>query len=172
MFPMKVLRLAAVLLALAVAVSALAKNAVSGSLVAKGKPVRLQHAYAYWKTPWNDKTKSDLHVLLTDVPLEVMPKDDAGLSKVAALVREDKLHAVELRFAGDATGALHNAEQGAIFHNAIAPARMGASGVLRYEQVGREGKTLQGKVGFDPAMVENFGWTVDATFEVDVPAKE
>ncbi len=151
-----------------------AQNTAAGTFTVKGASVKFTHAYAFWLAPWNDKTKPNLHVLLTDAPIpeNTIPSNDGGLSKMAALTREMKIHALELRFVGgDTTRLFGGGEQGAVYHSDIQPARFGVSGPLQFTQVSNDGKVLKGKVTFDPELANLFGNTVDASFEVALPSK-
>jgi hypothetical protein len=59
-----------------------------------------KYVYAYWNARFMDPAVQDLYVLLTDVPVtkEQLPTNDDRVSKMAALVRGDKIHVLELHF--------------------------------------------------------------------------
>ncbi|MFH0911128.1 MAG: hypothetical protein V1918_06465 [Planctomycetota bacterium] len=149
------------------------KDSVSGAFVVKDKSTQFKYVYAYRKAQRMDPSKSDLYVLLSDiaVPSDALPAKEEALSKIAQLVRENKIHALELRFNTGGTDKLNDAEQGAVYHNAIAPARNGVSGPLIYRQVSDDGKVLRGEVKMDKDMAGMLGWTADAKFEVALPPK-
>jgi hypothetical protein len=92
-----------VVCAISLAASSLAahgEDRVSGKFTVKGKTTEFHHVYAFWKPRLMDESKVDLYVLLSDeaVSTDTLPKDDEGVSKMAALVRDDKIHALELHF--------------------------------------------------------------------------
>ena len=170
---MKPLRfLAGVFLAGTCVITVFGADRVSGAFTVKGKATELHHVYAFWKPRLMDEAKVDLHVLLWDEAIspEALPKSDDGLAKIAALVREDKIHAIELHFDG-ASDRLFEGEQGAVYHGAIAMARQGETGMLHYqaEKTGTGAKA--GKLFLDREMAEQLGWNVAAGFEISVPTK-
>ena len=148
-----------------------ATDSVSGELTAKGQTTPLTHVYAFRKAGWSAGQKPSLHVLLSDKPLPAatIPKDDEGISKMAALVRDGGVHALELRFVGDDTTKLFDAEQGAIYHVAVSPGRLGVSGALKYEAAKGGPKTVSGRISVDPTTAASFGWSCAASFEVALP---
>lgn len=145
----------------------------AGTFAVKGSSTPFRHAYAYWKdqAPFK-KGVIDLYVLLSDVPVadSALPRNDRAIEKIAEPVRNDKVHAFELHFS-DPARTLDNAENGAAYHNAIAPARHGLNGFFHYQTLKFDGSSLEGKVWMDADAVEPAGWKVDATFEVSVPPK-
>jgi hypothetical protein len=68
---------------------------------------------------------------------------------MAEPVRENKIHAFELHFA-DTGKTLDMAENGAAYHNGVAPARHGINGFFHYQILKFDGTTLEGKVSMDP----------------------
>ena len=145
---------------------------MSGALTAKGESVELKHVYAFWKSRLMDETKMDIHLLLSDqiIAPDYLPANDAGIAKMAGLVRDDKVHALELHFEG-ATNKLFEGEQGAIYHNAIAAARQGVTGMLQYRPDPSVASSIAGSVSVDKEFLEVLGWNCRASFQVTLPAK-
>jgi hypothetical protein len=145
---------------------------VSGSLTAKGATSELRYVYAFWRPNLLDEAKWDLRVLLTDVPLtpDKLPRNDDGVAKMAELVRENKIHAIEIHFDG-ATDKLFSGEQAALYHLAIAMARYGWNGGIEFSASGSDGATRAGKLSTDKDGDETRGWSCSATFQVAVPKK-
>jgi hypothetical protein len=83
--------------------SAFCQDDVSGTFTAKGKTTEFRHVYAFWKPRLMNESKIDLYVLLSDQPIaaDTLPQNDDGVAKMAGLVRDDKIHALELHFEGD-----------------------------------------------------------------------
>src|SRR4051812_33641297 len=106
---------------------------VAGKFTVKGTTVKLAHVYAFWKPRLMHETTSDLYVLISDEPIppDTIQSTDAGVAKMAALVREDKIHAFELHFDGD-TDNLFDGEEAAVYYGGIAVARMGENGAFRF----------------------------------------
>lgn len=119
-----------------------------------------------------DEAKVDLYILLSDEAIApgALPKNDDGVSKIAALVRENRIHAIELHFDGD-SDRLFNGEQGAVYHGAIAMARQGETGMIHYQPDKSGPGAKGGKLFLDREMAEQLEWNVTAAFEVPVPAK-
>ena len=153
-------------------ISSFSQDQVSGSFVVKGKTTTFNYVYAYWNARFMDPAVQDLYVLLTDVPVtkEHLPTNDERVSKMAELVRGDKIHALELHF--DVPGkTLYDASQGAVFHKGISEGRQGASGMLHFQPASFDGKTIDGKMWTDKDE-EGRGWTAQASFKVKVPPKK
>lgn len=170
---MKSLRfLACGLLAGRCIITAYGDDKVSGTFTVKGKPTELHHVYAFWKPRLMDEARIDLYVLLSDEAIlpDALPKNDDGLSKIAALVRENRIHAIELHFDVDGD-RLFEGEQGAVYHSAIAMARQGETGMIHYQPDKSGPGEKAGKLFLDREMAEQLGWNVTAAFEVSVPAK-
>jgi hypothetical protein len=146
---------------------------VTGTFAVKGKSTRLSYAYAFWKDQAPFATRLDLYVLLSDVPLatELLPKNDHANAKIAELVRNDKIHAFELHFA-DPGKTLNGGEEGAVYHNGIAPARHGLNGFLHFQSLKFDGQALEGKVWMEQDTAQSAGFKVDAAFKVKIPPKK
>ena len=153
-------------------VVALCDDHVSGSFTAKGKSVELHHVYAFWRSRVTDESKFDMYVLLSDeiIAPGSLPANDAAIAKMAELVRADKIHAFELHFDG-ATNKLFEGEQGAVYHNAVSPARQGVTGMLQYRPDTSKTSDVAGSVSVDKEFVEILGWNCRANFQVAIPAK-
>jgi hypothetical protein len=145
----------------------------TGTFVVKGKSTRLNYVYAFWKDQAPFATRLDLYVLLSDAPLaaDLLPKNDRANSKIAELVRSDKIHAFELHFA-DPGKTLDSGEEGAVYHNGIAPARHGLNGFLHFQSLKFDGQALEGKVSMDQNTAQSAGFKIDATFKVKIPPKQ
>jgi len=164
--------LAAALLVLAALLPATGfSQEVTGTFVVKGASTPFRYVYAYWKdqAPFK-KDVMNLYALLSDVPVDAgtLPSNDRGNEKMAELVRNDKVHAFELHFS-DLGRTLDNAENGAVYHNGIAPARHGINGFFHYEVLKLDATSLEGNVWMDPDSVAGAEWRVDAKFKVNVP---
>ena len=153
-------------------VVALCDDHVSGNFTAKGKSVELHHVYAFWRSRATDESKFDMYVLLSDqvIAPDSLPANDSAIAKMAELVRADKIHAFELHFDGT-TKRLFEGEQGAVYHNGIAMARQGVTGMLQYRPDRSEASAVAGSVSVDKDFVDTLGWTCSASFQVAIPAK-
>lgn len=153
--------------ALIVSPCAFSGDQVSGKFTAKGKTTEFRHVYAFWKPRLMDEAKIDLYVLLSDeaIAADALPVNDEGVAKMAGLVRDGKIHALELHFDAG-SDKLFAGEEGAVYHGAIAPARMGQIGAFRYTPSGKDSAAKAGKVTADKE-----DWSCSATFQVAVPAK-
>jgi hypothetical protein len=143
---------------------------VSGTLTVKGASTPLTHVYAFWKDQAPFSTDLNLYVFLSDVALndDALPRDDAANSRIAELVRSNKIHAFELHFA-DSGKTLSAGENGAIYHIGVAPARHGIVGFFTYEVVHLDGDTLEGRVRMEPDAPAQSPFKIDATFAVRIP---
>ena|SRR5580700_3997544 len=152
--------------------SAFCQDQVSGTFTAKGKTTEFQQVYAFWKPRLMDESKIDLYVLLSDQPIaaDTLPRNDDGVAKMAGLVRDDKIHALELHFDGD-SNKLFAGEEGAVYHGAVTMARQGQTGAFHYEPVSNDSATKAGKVSSDKETADLRGWSCNASFKVAVPAK-
>ena len=145
----------------------------TGSLTVTGASTPITHAYAFWKDQAPFSTDLNLYVFLSDIPMtnESLPRNDAANAKLAELVRTDRIHAFELHFA-DGGKTLSPGENGAIYHNGVAPARHGIVGFFTYELVHLDGQTLEGRIRMDPDSAAQSPFRIDATFKVKLPAKQ
>ena len=165
---------AAALLAAAFVVGAAgtagAQDQASGTFTVKGAATRFAFAYTFWKA--NVFTgKPDLYVLFSDVaiPPDTIPKNDDGVGKMAALVRENKVHAVELHLAPQYR-KLDNASDLAVYHVGLSPARFGMGGITTYEATTVTDTTLEGRARTDgPQNHDGVAWQFDVQFKVAIP---
>jgi hypothetical protein len=144
---------------------------VSGSFTVKGKTTTFQHVSCYWKPNFFDQAKKDLFVLLSDTPIPSgsIPKDDDGISKIASLVREGKIHALELHLS-PVTRRLDEAENAAVYHVGLSPGRHGMSGMHVFEARTFDARTVEATSRTEKE--EDDGgvrWRYDVHFRVAVP---
>jgi hypothetical protein len=154
--------------------AAIGQERISGSCTASGQTTPLNHVYAFWAPRDPSSSKSDLHVLFTDeiIPAGTIPSGDEGVHKMAQLVQQNKVHAVELHFDG-AGRQLFDGEQAAVYIAKVSPGRHGANSPgLHFDpaQDADPGK-VSGKFWLDKESADLFEWSCKATFEVAVPAK-
>jgi hypothetical protein len=171
---MKRLFAACLVAAILAPATASAKDSVSGTFTAKGETTPFAYVYAFRKADsYPPDSKPNLYVLLSDkpVPAAAIPKDDDGIAKMAALVRDDAIHAIELRFVGDDTSQLNDAQQGAVYNKAISPGRNSVAGLLQYVTVKGAPKTISGKLSTTAATGSARDWSCEALFEVALPAR-
>jgi hypothetical protein len=146
---------------------------VSGSFTVNGKTTSFAYVYAYWKQNLFDETKSDLFVLLSDAPIPAgsIPKNDDGVSKMASLVREGKIHALELHLS-PATRRLDEAENAAVYHVGLSPGRHGMSGMHVFEAKTFDAKTVEAKSRTEKEQAEEgVKWRYEVRFRVAIPPK-
>src|SRR5262249_10215760 len=145
---------------------------VSGTLTVNGASTPLAHVYAFWKDQAPFSTDLNLYVFLSDIAMAdtSLPRNDDANAKIAELVRGNKIHAFELHFA-DSGRTLSAGENGAIYHNDVAPARHGIVGFFTYEVIHLDGDMLEGRVRMEPDAPAQSPFNIDATFTVKVPAK-
>ena len=150
--------------------SAQAADQVSGTFTVKGKPAPLHYIYAFWRPSLMKQGTFDLFVLLSDVPIpnDTLPWDDDGFGKMAALVRDDKIHAFEVHFDG-ASSDLFGGEQGGLYDLAIAPAHQGAVGMVHFQPDKTSPGIRAGKLSVDDDTEKTLGWKIEATFSVAIP---
>ena len=144
----------------------------SGTLTVNGASTPLTHVYAFWKDQAPFSTDLNLYVFLSDVALadDALPRNDEANGRIAELVRNTKIHAFELHFA-DGGKTLSAGENGAIYHNGVAPARHGIVGFFTYELIRLDSDTLEGRLRMDPDTASQSPFKIDATFTVKIPPK-
>jgi len=84
----------AVVVILAPAMAVAAAGTASGTFTVKGKATKLAHAYAAAKADPSDKTKEEVVVTLTDVPLDAKVLEDPTPLGLQDLTRANKLHGI------------------------------------------------------------------------------
>ncbi len=150
---------------------ATAQDQVSGTFTVNGTSTAFAHAYAYWKPNFFDETKKDLFVLFSDValPPNAIPKDDDGVSAIAGLVREGKVHALELHL-DPRSRQLDTAENAAVYHMGLSPGRHGMSGMHAFTATTFTTSLLQGAAHTDgPQESDGVKWQYDVRFKVALP---
>src|SRR5215831_4063798 len=138
------MKLSALLVASLVLASSTARaQQVSGTLAVKDASAPLTHVYAFWKDQAPFSTDLHLYVFLSDIAMTdtALPRNDDANARIAELVRNNKIHAFELHFV-DSGKTLSPGENGAIYHNGVAPARHGIVGFFTYEMIHLDGDTL------------------------------
>jgi hypothetical protein len=164
------------LLALALAATAgqaFGEDQVSGTFTVKGSVTKLSYAYSYWKPNFFDDSKQDLFVLFSDVaiPPDAIPKDDDGIGKIAGLVRDGKVHALELHLSLEKK-QLDSAENAAVYHLGLAPGRYGMTGMHVFEAKTFTDKLLEGTAHTDGGQeTDGVPWQYQLSFKVALPAK-
>jgi hypothetical protein len=150
---------------------AAAQDQVSGTFTVKGVATKLAYATCYWKPNFFDASKKDLFVLLSDVaiPPEAVPKDDDGIGAIAGLVRDGKVHAIELHLSVS-TKKMDSAENAAVYHVGLAPGRYGMSGMHVFEAKTFTDTLLEGTARTDgPQESDGVAWTYEVRFKVKLP---
>jgi hypothetical protein len=159
-----------VLVFLVVAAAASAQNTVNGTFTVKGTATKFTYVYAYWKET-HFSPKPDLFVLFSDIaiPPDTLPKDDDGIGKIAGLVRDGKVHAVELHLAAG-NSQLDPGEQIAVYHGGLSPARHGMSGMNVFDGKASTVKVLEGSARTDgPQTSDGVAWQYEVHFKVTIP---
>ena len=142
-----------------------ADGKAEGSITVNGKTTKLAHAYARAVKGFFDKTKEDVHVLLTDAALS--PKALEDVFERIHLADAGKLHAIELVLDADAkpisTSLLHDAFK-------AAPSGMSSSDV--FEKKTFDGKTAAGRfVATAPHEFMGVAYSYDVTFSAPIVRK-
>ncbi len=162
---------AAVLASVCSAGTAAAQDEISGTFTVKGVTTKFLHVYAYWKPNFFDATNQDLFVLFSDVPIppDAIPKDDDGVGRIAGLVRDGKVHALELHLS-PRDKRLDAAENAAVYHAGLAPARYGMSGMHVFQAKTFSPTLLEGSARTDgPQESDGTPWQYEVRFKVRIP---
>jgi hypothetical protein len=155
----------AVLLRASTAVAAEQKSGTAdGTLTVAGKTTPLEYAYARAGKGFFDKTKEDVLVILSDVPIPDAALDDEfARHKMAA---DGKLHAVEVTL---------NSEKepisGGLLHEAFASTQgyVSVAGMHRFEPTAFDGKIVAGKLWMEqPNEFMDKKFQYAATFRAEV----
>jgi hypothetical protein len=160
----------AMLFVVAVAGAAAAQNTVSGTFTVKGTATKFAFAYAYWKADMFSP-KPNLFVLFSDVaiPADALPKDDDGIGKIAGMVRDGKVHALELHLA-PGNKDLDPGEQIAVYHVGLSPARHGMNGMSVFDGKTSTATVLEGSAKTDgPQKSDGVAWQYEVYFKVAIP---
>lgn len=148
-----------------------AQNQVSGTFTVKGAATKFAYAYAYWKPNFFDHSKKDLFVLFSDVaiPPEAIPKDDDGIAAIVGLVRDGKVHALELHLSPQKK-QLDSAENAAVYHVGLEPGRYGMSGMHVFAAKTFTATLLEGTAHTDDLQDhEGVKWQYEVNFKVTLP---
>lgn len=148
-----------------------AENQVSGTFTVKGVATKFAYAYAYWKPNFFDQNKKDLFVLFSDVviPPAAIPKGDDGIATIAGLVRDGKVHALELHLSPEKK-QLDSAENAAIYHGGLEPGRYGMSGMHVFTATTFTATLLEGTARTDgPQDHDGVPWQYEVHFKVTLP---
>ena len=153
----------AVAIALAVPSAVLAADgAAEGMLTVNGTTFPLKYAYASAKPGFFDKTKEDIHVLLSEVPLS--DEQRADVFEIIHLARDGKAHVVEV---------VLDAEQRPIagsFFTLPFEGMVSATGMHVFEQKAFEHKRIAGRLYTDGARTfQDITYEYAATFSALIP---
>jgi hypothetical protein len=134
----------------------------SGQLIVNAVTVPLTHAYAIAQPGFFDKSKEDVRVLLSSVPLSQDALDD--VFELIKLAREDRGHIVEVLI--DASGAPIS---GAIYTKAF-DGMVSASGMHTFTRERFERGRIAGRLAVpEPHTFSGVTWRYDATFSAAIP---
>ena len=159
-------------LILAAGVAAIAPRAAAadgkaeGTLTVNGKTTKLSYAYARAVKGFFDKTKEDVEVVLSDVPLEAKTLEDQF--ERIHMADAGKLHAFEITIDAEgkpiSTAFRHNGFKG--------PSPSGLSSEDVFTKKTFDGKTVDGRYK-SAKQKEFFGntYTFDVTFRADITRK-
>jgi hypothetical protein len=159
-------------LILAAGVAAIAPRAAAadgkaeGTLTVNGKTTKLSYAYARAVKGFFDKTKEDVEVVLSDVPLEAKALEDQF--ERIHMADTGKLHAFEITIDAEgkpiSTAFRHNGFKG--------PSPSGLSSEDVFTKKTFDGKTVDGRYK-SAKQKEFFGntYTFDVTFRADITRK-
>lgn len=166
--------LAIVLLTLAIvaggARQADAQNQVSGTFTVKGATTTFAHVYTFWQ-PNAFNGQPNLHLVFSDVPIppEAVPDDDDAMPKIAGMIRDGKVHAIELHLA-PGYKQLDRASDLAVYHVGLSPARFGMGNMSTYEAKSVTETTIEGRARTKgPQDHEGVTWQYDVQFKVAIP---
>jgi hypothetical protein len=141
-----------------------ADGTASGQLIVNAVTVPLTHAYAIAQPGFFDKSKEDVRVLLSSVPLSKDALED--MFELIKLARTDRGHIVEVVI--DASGAPIS---GAIYTKAF-DGMVSASGMHTFTREHFERKRIAGRLAVtDPHTFSGVTWRYDATFSAAIPRK-
>ena len=149
-----------------------AQNQVSGTFTVKGVSTKFAYSYVYWKPNFFDGSKKDLFVLFSDVvvPPEAIPKDDDGIATIGGLVREGKVHALELHLSPEKK-QLDSAENAAVYHVGLEPGRFSMSGMHVFAATTFTTTLLEGTARTDgPQDNDGVPWQYEVRFKVTLPS--
>ena len=140
---------AVVTLAVALSSSAIAApetGTVTGHMTVNGKTIKFNHVYASARPNARDTTKTDIHVIVSDVAIS--DADLASSTNRENLATAGKLHAMELILGADPMGhpgkyPLQNDIYDSAFNGSQQPMRL--IGTDEFETKTDDGKTIAGR---------------------------
>jgi hypothetical protein len=158
-----VLAAAAVAIALAVPSAVLAADgAAEGTLTVNGTRTSLKYAYASAQPGFFDKSKEDIHVLLSDVPLT--DEQRADVFELIGLARAGKARVIEVVLDADA-----HPISGSFFTLPF-EGMVSATGMHVFEQTAFENKRIAGRLYTDGARTfQDVTYEYTATFSAMIP---
>lgn len=147
-----------------------AQNTVTGSFTVKGASTAFAHVYAFWK-PNAFNGQPNLHLFFTDVPIpaDAIPDDNDAMPTIAGMIRDGKVHGIELHLA-PGFAQLDRADDVAVYHVGLSPARFGMGNMSTYEATSVTAKTIEGRARTNgPQKHEGVTWQYDLRFTVAIP---
>ena len=150
----------------AVAPRAAAEGKAEGTLTVNGKTTNVKYAYASAEPGFFDKTKEDVTVIVSDVPLDAKALEDQF--ERIHMADADKLHAFEITIDAEgkpiSTAFRHNGFKG--------PSPSGLSSEDVFTKKTFDGKTVDGRYK-SATQKEFFGntYAFDVTFKADITRK-
>ena len=146
--------------------AAAAEGKASGALTVNGKTTEMKYAYASAGPGFFDKTKEDVTVIVTDVPLDAKTLEDE-IERIH-VADAGKLHAFEITFDADAK-PISTAFRHSGFTKA-SPSGLSSEDV--FEKKTFDGKTIEGR--YKSAMPHEFfgnTYAFDVAFKADIVRK-
>jgi hypothetical protein len=139
-----------------------ADGTAEGTLTLNGSVVPLKYAYASARPAFFDKNKEDIHVLLSDVPLN--DEQRADVFELMKLGRKGAAHIVEVVLDADA-----NPISGAFFAQ-VFNGMASATGMHRFERSAFDYKRVAGRLSTDGARsFQDITYEYAATFSATIP---
>jgi hypothetical protein len=139
-----------------------ADGTAEGTLTLNGTTVPLKYAYAAARPGFFDKNKEDIHILLSDVPLEDEQRDD--VFELIKLARDGKARMVEVVLDADA-----NPISGAFFAQ-VFNGMAAATGMHKFERSTFDHKRVAGRLYTDSARTfQDITYEYAATFSAIIP---
>jgi hypothetical protein len=153
----------ALMIALAVPSAVLAADGVAeGTLTVNGRTYTLKYAYASAQPGFFDKTKEDVHVLLSDVPLS--DEQRADVFEIIHLANDGQAHVVEVVLDADRKPIAGS------FFTLPFEGMVSATGMHVFEERAFEHKRIAGRLYTDGARsFQNVTYEYTATFSAVIP---
>lgn len=138
------------------------RGQATGSLQIQGHAIDLRYAYARSEPGFFDSHVEDVHVLLSDVPLDEATRGTPG--ELARRARAGEVHALDIVI--DAQG---EPISGAIF-DAQFGGMVSVAGMHRFEPAPADAGVIAGRLWMDgPRSFRDISYQYDATFSAAVP---